>query len=201
MPIPSQTTTDVVNCALGLLGQQPIQNIDDPGASLEAYLTNIYTTSVRKVQAFFPWPELIVCKDLTATEAQTIDGYYQFPMPTGLLSIIELEGEARFVRRGNKLVCAQESARLFYIEYQPDPGYWSEHLLEAIYTLLAARLAMPLTQDVKLANTMRMDYSVVIKETTSRAEIQATSAAVQSKGGDYQNIRTGRTRGYRNGLR
>jgi len=202
MPQPSQTLTDVVNIALGLLGHKPIQNIETPGRSLEAFLTSVVTSAIRSTQSTYPWPELTKVVRINPREDLTLDGYTQYPLPTELLRIVHLSREAPYQRRGPMLLTTGSGElTLHYIAYSDDPGNWSEYLTECIYTEMAARLAMPLTQRSALAADLRMQAETLLRTKVARAEQESRSAQVKGRDFEYVSILRGGSQARDNRIR
>lgn len=185
MPQPTQTLTDVVNIALSLLGHKPIQNIETPGRSLEAFLQGVVVSAIRSVQADYVWQELVVVTTLNREADPTADGFNQFPMPTNLLRIVKLSSEAAYSRRGNRLLSKADEVTLHYVAYNDDPGDWSEYLTEAVYTEMAARLAMPLTQKSSLAAELKQLSFMNRKLLPAKAERESRSAQMTTRGNEY----------------
>jgi len=146
-----QTSTEVANLALGVIGAYRITNLETDDQDYARTLRDNYGTAVRFVQSTYPWPELY--KEMTLDSPSTIPtvdgGYYRFPLPADILTIRDIPGHV-YVREGKDVTVAGISTAAWPImEYTAEnnnPDQWSTYLLECTYTRLAVQIAMSVAE-------------------------------------------------------
>lgn len=151
------TLTAVANVALAKIGQDPISNIESD-SSPERVINLVTKDVVRRVQAEFCWPELIVYKeDLSVLAELTHDQLFQYTLPADVYFPFEVVADVdeqtigqTFEIRGEYLVSALQYANLVYYKQSNVVTEWSVFLQQTVEFELAADLAVSLLKDANL---------------------------------------------------
>ena len=170
------TRTEVVNLALASLGQKPIQNIDDDSHPARL-IKPLLSETVRQIIQLIDWPDLRVTVALQEDQSEPIEAENQDPnlitfkyiLPTNFLEVIRVSTVAeesisisfptgrfrnrnRWTREGGFLFSQIPELTLTYKRYSEEPTDWEGHMMELVYRLLAANVAMSLTQSPEIAS-------------------------------------------------
>lgn len=186
----AQTDVDVLNLALGLLGENPVNSFDPDGATIPETeagekMARFYKESRDEVQSSYYWQELVTTSTLSVASTSQDDlGRYLYDLPTDTLRPIGVldgsttaqsstiysifqpqDSNVRYFIRGNQVVTYGSGADIFltYIKREADPSQWSAELLRSIYYNLAAVSAQAVTQNVDIARNVLEKYEVLVR--------------------------------------
>lgn len=187
----------ICNMALGHLGARPITQIDE--ASQEARYSKIFWDITRdEVLRSYPWNFAETRRLLAAVTLPTLLSHrtYAYVYPTDCLSIRKLttQGDAAQTAYDydvvsdssvggspRKLIVTDlEEAMLVYTAKIEDTTLWDASFVASLALALAAKLAVPITKNPKMAEIMLIKFSESLpkaKRADSR-EAKVTSSQI-----------------------
>ncbi|MGN0820507.1 MAG: hypothetical protein ACI4OX_01810 [Akkermansia sp.] len=151
------TALDVCNLALSKLGEPPIAGID-PNGSLAARLCHLhYHPTRREVLCAHRWSFAVRSCRLSAGEEA--DGLHSVghPLPVDCLRVLEVNSSC-WALRGRCIYCPSSVIRVRYIADEEDTSVWDPPFVEALATLMAARLCIPLTSSTTARKALTEEY-------------------------------------------
>lgn len=184
---------DVLNLALGLIGEDPVSSFNpDTGVLPESKagqkLSTFYKEAVDEVQSTYYWQELLATATLTTP---TADAYgrniFDFSGETGLLvpigviaktigatNVLTTQVASRFSRQpydsnvrfsiqGNTVLTHADEILLSYIKRESDPAKWSAELLRMTYYNLAINGSFLVVNDINLSNNLLQKFEMLVK--------------------------------------
>lgn len=150
------TDVDVLNAAMVLTGQPPVESRDDPEA-VAAWAA--YDSVIRRVLGTYPWTFLRCTRKLARDATPVSERWlYSFQVPP------DISGEPRAVydsaetrtpfagweRHGDKILSDAPDLWLRYPRRTCGPDEWSAGAAMVIETALRGELAMAIREDTKL---------------------------------------------------
>lgn len=156
------TETDLFNHALGMIGINPVANIDDLGTIPETgkRMFNAVSDSVLRSR---PWNCALRRQTLNVvTNPADIEFSHAFQLPTDpyclrVIRIADLSARHRFRVEGRLLLTDQSSVKILYIARVPVSDY-DPLLFDAVATRLGSELAGPLARDFSMAKNLLEVY-------------------------------------------
>lgn len=162
----AQTLTEVANLALSVIGHTRINNLETDQQDYARTIRDSMETVLREEQADYPWAELRREVALQQASDQPDDeSYVAYNIPADVLAIYGIYDDTPYTRVGDQIriltydYSVDAVPVLVYQGASTNPDEWSTWLLACIYTALASRLAMPLTQEAAIANMAENRYS------------------------------------------
>jgi hypothetical protein len=158
---------DIVNRALGLVGQEPVTSMDDR------------TPVAAKVRRF--WPEvrdsvlrahLWKCAQrrdalVRLADAPAFGFTSQFQLPGDYLRLVDVEpATARYQVEGRRLLADVDAVSIVYVRREEDATLYDPQLREALAYKLASELAYGDTASTSLAQALDQQYRVRLSEAT-----------------------------------
>jgi len=170
--------------ALSKLGANTIVSLTD-GTS-EAILCNTFFEDLAKrVMVQGSWTSTIKRAALAqTTNTPTYDYSYEYQLPVGpkCLKVLDIDeevpGTIDYRIEGDKLLTDESSINIRYIGYLTTTEDYGVLLTEAIETLLASYLALPLTGNAQLSQALKQEY----------IEILNNNLAVDGQQGEKQTV-------------
>lgn len=160
MPI---TETDLANDALSLLGHSAVASLTENTAGAVAcarWLPRCRQEALTR----HPWSFAVAAETLVAAEVGGVaveddEGRwaYAYAMPAGCLRAVLVNGDPSITWevRGTVLYCDEEECVLRYLTDHVTYDDWPPFFLTYVGTLLAARVAMPITGSADIARAMQ----------------------------------------------
>lgn len=151
---------DICNMALSLIGEEPIRSLDE--TNRKAGLCKItYPLCRDSLLSKYAWGFAMTTAELSQLTAEHPQGW-TYAIPNDCLAPKSLIPRGvppyKWWREGQMLIipsldlsAMDEPVYLKYVKKCPVSEYFSPEFVEALYTLVASRICLPLTQDVKLA--------------------------------------------------
>ncbi len=149
-----QTALDICNLALAKLGEAPLAGIDLNGSPAARLCYMHYHPTRREVLCSNSWKFAIKAVWLSA-----VDG--QFPIPGDCLRILSASAP-NWTLRGRAITCDCKNVHIKYIADIEDVTQFSRMFIDAFATLLASKLALPLTFSVLTAGKLDNEYKTLI---------------------------------------
>lgn len=181
----AESATQVCNLAITALGHNN-QLVDlDTDTKTEADLCRLYYPRVRdSVLRAHPWNFAVKRQSLAATsDTPSFEYTYEFTLPTDCLKVIRTSWEATgyssmdeynsghwterrvpYRIEGRKLLATESTCSIEYIAQITDTSQFDALFTDALYHRLAAELAMPLTQNRTVSETMWKIYTEKLSE-------------------------------------
>ena len=176
----------ICNMALSKLGSNTITSLTDGTA--EAILCNTFFEDLAKrVMVQGSWTSTIRRATLAqTTTTPTYEYTYEYQLPVGpkCLKVLDIDeevpGTISYRIEGDKLLTDDTSVKLRYIAYLTNSDDYGSLLTEAIESLLASYLCIPITGNSQLAMAFKQEY----------IEILNNNLAVDGQQGDKPVIST-----------
>ena len=160
--VPPQVDVDIVNSAFALIGEDPIESLDDetPGAQAAALL---YQRVLDHLLGFYPWSFATRAFSLTRLADDPGDGWaFAFLLPEARigppLAISDIKDFRRPFTAYNLAedhVHADVEKLWARLKFRAHPRVWSGPFTLAFTTGLAGELALSVTSDSKLRTQLR----------------------------------------------
>lgn len=171
------TKKDVVNLALALIGESPIDDLESTTDAAAISAKELIDQVIIETQADFPYQELrkAVAPELDADFEQAVsDAYaYRFVLPDdficpardvrGAVVTDDAGNELRHYFEGNYLYSTQESVHLNYIRESNYPAEWWPYLTQAVYHKLAVMLAPARNKSATLMERLINLYEKIVR--------------------------------------
>ena len=133
----------IISSALVLIGDAPINSIDDAGAGATAAAT-LYDSSLENLLTMHRWRFAIKQGGLSRLAAEPINDYkYQFQLPTDFM-YLEKASVYNFELFGDKLYTNQKSVIIDY-GYKESEDKFPAWFVKTLEYWLAAEFAIPVT--------------------------------------------------------
>lgn len=159
--------TSITNLALAKLGISPIMALTDDSKQAQ-FANRFYAQTRDEVLQSHRWNFAMSRSTLnqlaTAPESEWA---YAYQLPSDCLRVIELNGFDPTERKGEfsveagKLLCDAEEARIRYIARVDDGSLYHPLFVHALATLLASRLAGPLTGSRNMPIELLKEYEAI----------------------------------------
>ncbi|WP_223621177.1 hypothetical protein [Lysobacter sp. ESA13C] len=149
------TAVQICSNALLMLGDKPINSLsEDPNQATsdrELAAANLYPQVRNATLRAHPW-NCATKRVVLSPDSQTpaFDWAYQFLLPGDWLRTLGVsEGGCRidFRAESGRILADSSSLELLYIYRNENPATWDSLLVDAVTTAMAARLAIPVTND------------------------------------------------------
>lgn len=165
---------DIINRALGMLGANQIQTINDETLEAEAG-RKMYQHSLDSILAETDWTFAIKRELLVLCEEKTPawgSGNY-FELPNDLIKIVDImDRNVKWVREGNYIFTQASEFGLVYIARCIDPTFYPSYFTEALASKLAAEMCYLITNSTEKTNLMielyRGEYLPMAKTKNAR---------------------------------
>ncbi|MDJ0789124.1 MAG: hypothetical protein QNK05_20140 [Myxococcota bacterium] len=154
--------TQVCNQALLLLGERGLLASFDEDTNNAKRCRAFYDSTVLKCFEAYPWPFAKKTAALVRA-AGKIDGKYAYKLPKGFAGFAVESDAETYPREGEYLLADAESLTLKYIEVKQE-GLWPGHFVDLVATLLASKLAYPITESRTKAADMLTAYKEFLNE-------------------------------------
>lgn len=145
----------VFNEALVRIGASPVSTLEAPSAQGLAAVSLLDNT-IDRCLAAFPWffalREVVLSAPVTGAALST-EFPNEFQTPADGLRILGMRNREPYFLSGDKIYCGSTAPRLVYVR-RVDPPMWSAHFTQWVVLELAATLAVTITDDRALAETM-----------------------------------------------
>lgn len=178
--------TKICNLSLSDLGSKRINDFgDDTEDSTQAILCRLHYEPVRDaLEQSFPWR---FTRDRATLSADTNDPDFQwdkqFILPTDYLAMKSIY-EGRFsdenVRsydlEGDRLLTNETTMEIRYIKKITDVAKFDPLFVQLLVLQLALKLVMPLTQDIKLKQTIKEDIKILMPDVLAFAAQETNTA-------------------------
>lgn len=196
MPEPS-SLTDIANLALSLIGQSPINSIDNQNTQDAKIMRQWLPVIIKEVQMDIHWPENYTdLVPLTVAEEDfVVDGQFKYILPTDFLQLYEITADPNIAtsptvdaRTWNNpwwsiqagfLICRVENTQIMYGRFNQTVADWSVQQRKVIYTTLATELAFEITNDEKIQ--ARMDKKLILVKNRAQTSVQNKSRSFRSR--------------------
>lgn len=172
----ASTLTDVANLALASIGERVIENIEDD-TSIARDIRRVLFESIRQTQLEIFWEELTeITNPSRVTEPYPgEESFFQYRLPSTFLDVVMLKSNHTWFLSGGKLITQDPEPLLTYKRYSDEVSEWSGYLVELIYRRVAANVAMPLTQNLQLAQKAEQTYESVRLNNLTRSSNRSRS--------------------------
>lgn len=160
----------ICNLALGWLGADKISQLDEeaPLSTEEELCARLYPAAVRAALEAKPWTWATKRESLGAPAATGLPDFpSKYAIPSTVVRVLMCDdgsgtGDIEWRREGG-YVLAETSPTTLYakvVTLEEDPSKFSPGFIRAVASRLAADLAMPLTENVKVADRFEVRYQV-----------------------------------------
>jgi hypothetical protein len=165
MPVnPGPADVEILNAAFKLIGEEPLQSIDSETPAAAATVA-LWGRLVDFALGFYPWSFATRTMALTRTADATNDGWlYSYQMPAERIGPPIAVAPRRDFRIPFTDYCLIEDrlhtdAETIWaqLHFRAAAGAWSGAFTFAFTTALAGELALAITSDQKLRDTLRTD--------------------------------------------
>jgi len=151
------SVVEICSNALLKIGSTSITSLEDD--SNPARLANrLYEPTRDALLREHPWNFAIRRSSLARLSDAPAFGYdyaYQLPADPYCLRVLAMsDEEAEFVIEGRELLTDETTAKIRYIALIDDPAQYDALFVQALEAALAAEMAIPIMQDVKVADAM-----------------------------------------------
>ena len=151
--------TQLISNALVLLGDEPISSITEPGAGAKASV--LYESAYFSMLSSHTWKFATKKKELSKlSEAPLNEFQFQYQLPTDFIVIITTYPASTYKILGDKLYTDSSSVEIDYI-YKITEDQFPPYFIEAFEYYLAAKLAIPITDDLNKMDVMQRKYELV----------------------------------------
>jgi hypothetical protein len=160
----------IVNSALIRIGSDIISSLteDSEGARLA---NNIFNESLDYLLQLHPWGFAQVETALALSATPPIYSYtyaYQLPTLPYCLQVTEVEDNIEYEIKGRYLYTDESPVNISYTKRVTDMNELSAAFIQAFSFYLASQLALPLTHDKGMADTMEMKYQFAFQKAKTR---------------------------------
>ena len=210
MPEPS-SLTDIANLALSLMGQAPIKSIDNPNTQDAKTMRQWLPVIIKEVQIDIHWPENYT--DLVpltvAKEDFVVPGQFKYILPTDFLQLYEITADPNIATsptvdartwanpwwsiQAGFLICLVENTQIMYGRFNQTVADWSTQQREVIYTTLAAKLALEITNSEKIQDKLEVKLRMV--KNRAQTSVQNKSRSFRTRPQNF-NMATSRQASY-----
>lgn len=144
--------TDIVNQALHRVGAKRIMDLDDDDSIPARICKDLLDTTIQEVGRSHEWNCLKSRADLAQlSEAPPFGWSYQYQLPTDFLKLVKLNGTLsdndpgdEYEIEGRKILTDADVAQIQYIAFKTDTNEYDALFIDAVVTLLAAKIAIPI---------------------------------------------------------
>ncbi|WP_035066656.1 hypothetical protein [Nitratidesulfovibrio termitidis] len=149
---------DIVNRALGLIGQEHVTSMDDP--TPVASKARRFWPEVRdSVLRAHPWKSALRRARLERLAEDPPFGFgAQYQLPGDFLRLVETEPDTPRQIEGRRLLADVEAVSILYVRRETDVNLYDPQLREALAYKLASELAYGDTASATLAQALDQQY-------------------------------------------
>lgn len=176
---------EICNSALAKIGAQGISDLSD--ASPAAFLCNqLYDTLRKEVLRSHPWNFAIKRQSLTVSPTAPVWGFARaFPLPANCLRVLETEEEGTDWQKEDHdgtsaIVTDASSCKIKFIYDVEDVALFDANFCESLAFRIASDLAIPLTSQNSLAESMETKYRRSVAQARSFDGQEGTPQQVQA---------------------
>lgn len=164
------TQIEIINIALGRLGESPIQSLGEGSAPARAAAI-VYDAARRAALRDYPWGFALREADLVqnATCDSSFFGY-SFAMPVDCLRVVAVLGDAEYETAGTNIYSNTPKMHLKYIADVEDTNIFDSKFTEALTYKLASELAMPVKGSPELMASYNNAYTTIAQESAALSE-------------------------------
>lgn len=171
MPL-ALSKTDICNGALSLVGQEPLTDMDTDESEEADQCRIHYERTRNQLLESYPWKFAQATTALTQDETATnVEFDYSYQLPADFLQItftdLDAQGEP-YVLEGTRIVTDANGVTLSYTREMEYVGLYPAMFITALEYLLAAKLAYPLTKDLRLTGYLNELAGEKVAEAISR---------------------------------
>jgi len=153
------SSIQLVSNALILLGDQPINSFDEPGAGAKAG-SNLYESTYLAMLSSHRWKFATKKVKLSRLTATPLNEYkYQFQLPTDYVLITTTYPRTDYKLLEDKLYSDYQEIEIDYIYKVPEDRFPS-FFVKAFEYYLATQLAIPVTEDFNKMELMYKMYGI-----------------------------------------
>ena len=144
---------DIINASFILLGHRSVNNLGDNSGEDVKKASKLYDIFYPAYLTRYSWRFAIKQFELSqVANAPEVSGYnYAYQLPSDYLSIYKVDPQAQYEIYGTYLYINISSDLKLYYTYKVSEGILPEYFVEWIIEEFAALFAMPITQQVELA--------------------------------------------------
>jgi|LSQX01.3.fsa_nt_gb hypothetical protein len=179
----------IINSALIRLGANMITSLTED--SEEARLANsIFNESLDYLLQLYPWSFALEETDLAESAAPPIYSYtfaYQLPVLPYCLQVVEVQYNIPYEIKGRFLYTNWNDVNITYIKRIADMNDLSAAFVQAFSFYLASQLAVPLTHDRGVADSMENKFQLSFQKAKTRDTQQ--NKYKLSANGSWLNVR------------
>lgn len=164
------TKTEIINMALGRLGESPIQSLDENSVPARAALL-VYDAARRAALRDYPWSFALKEADLVRNAVCASKFFaYSFALPFGCLKVVEVLGDAEYETGGADLYSNSPAIHLKYVADVEDTDIFDSKFTEALTYKLASELAMPVKGSAELMASYNNAYTTLAQGSAAESE-------------------------------
>ncbi len=161
-----QTALDICNLALAKLGEAPLPAIDRNASTAARLCYMHYHPARREVLVANRWTFAQQTATLSSAEAPpaataTATQQLSHTLPQNCLRVLQVSSPS-WVLRGRSIFCPQAHINVLYIADVEDPSLFDPLFTEALCTLLACKLCIPLTASTTARQMLTDEYNRLI---------------------------------------
>tara|TARA_Y100001951_G_C11281173_1_gene265474 strand:- start:851 stop:1450 length:600 start_codon:yes stop_codon:yes gene_type:complete len=165
----STSNVEICNLALTKIGEEPITALTED--SKAGRLCNLHFNRTRNMTLrAHNWNFAIKRSDLAkSTTTPEFKFTAQFALPDDLIRLLDtnLVNDQDYKVEGKFILCSSDTLKIKYVAEMLDPSYFDELFIEALSCKLAAELAIPLADNVSLAEFMYQQYAAKLRTARS----------------------------------
>jgi hypothetical protein len=156
--------------ALGMVGAQRIMDLDDAGSKSARLCQLVFDASVKEVGRSADWNCLKDRATFGRLVAAPVFGWaYQYQQPVDCLRVIKINGTRHdadpgdeFEIEGRLLLTDADVCNAVFTRYTDDSNQFDSLFTDALATLIASKIAVPLRQDgAEMAQALFSQYERV----------------------------------------
>lgn len=146
------TLTDICNVALGYLNHPALATIDDTNRPEAELCRRLLPAVTDRLFGEHCWTFATRAVRLARLSGQSPYEDYPniFPLPGDCVRIVCLDDGTPYIREAGKLYCAADDPLVKYVKRVDCISDWPARFTAAVCYLLAAELAMPLSNDLNI---------------------------------------------------
>jgi hypothetical protein len=163
------TKTEIINIALGRLGEVGIQSIDE-GSAVANSAGTVYDSARRATLREYNWSFALREERLSRTEESRSSFYeYTFALPGDCLRIIRAVGNAGYETAGAFIHSNSPVLTVQYVADIEDAGLFDSKFIEALSYKLASELAMPVKGSSELMAAYNNAYLTLVRDSAAES--------------------------------
>lgn len=180
----ANSSVDICNIALKLLGQQSITSLEE-GTDRAALAATLYDSTRDEVLRAHPWN----CASARAVLAQDVTpppfGYaYSYTLPgepTYCLKVnLTAPKDAEWQIEGRKLLTDESAIGILYTYRLTDVAQYDSYLVKALAAKLAYEMAYPLTRQVAVMDRMERRYQGALDHAATADSQEGTAPTLDN---------------------